>query len=441
MRLIQAFVPTSRREEVSTCLSERGLEHVFVDDSSDSERCLVVSPVPPETVEELLEELRGIGVESEGVIVVSETRTVVSDAIEGRDGREEEEVETSEDDRISRDELLSRATESGTTTPNYVAFIVLSAIVATAGLLGDSAAVVVGSMVIAPLLGPAIATSVGSVLADRDLLTDGAKAQVVGLCLAIVSGTLFAVVLRYTIAPIGDIRVLDQIAERTNPGALSLVIAVVSGAAGALSFTTGANTALVGVMMAAALIPPAAAVGVGIAFGDAVLAISAGVLVLVNVVAINLVSTLVLWWRGYRPERAEDERRSRKTALVQVLLLVAAIALLSSFLVVTTGDIVANERFETEVDEIAADRGVLGHEIRYETALFSRSPVELTVRVAEGDGATAEEIQRDVRRETGVDVEVTVVHESVTTADFARPALAGPVGSASPRSPSGISVA
>jgi uncharacterized hydrophobic protein (TIGR00341 family) len=440
MRLIQAFVPTSRRDEVSKSLSKRGLEHVFVDDSSDSERCLTVFPVPPETVEELIEELRGIGVESEGVIVVSETRTVVSDVIEGRDGRDEEEVETSEDDRISREELLSRATESGTTTPNYVAFIVLSAIVATAGLLGDSAAVVVGSMVIAPLLGPAIATSVGSVLADRDLLTDGAKAQVVGLCLAIVSGTLFAVVLRYTIAPIGDILVLDQIAERTNPGALSLVIAVVSGAAGALSFTTGANTALVGVMMAAALIPPAAAVGVGIAFGDAVLAISAGVLVLVNVVAINLVSTLVLWWRGYRPERAEDERRSRKTALTQVLVLVAAIVLLSSFLVVTTGDIVANERFETEVDEISADRGVLSHEIRYETALFSRSPAELTVRVAEGDGATAEEIQRDVLRETGVDVEVTVVHESVTTAGFARPAPVAPAGPPSPRLPSGISL-
>ena len=166
-------------------------------------------------------------------------------------------------------------------TPNYVVFTVISAIVAAAGLLADSAAVVVGSMVIAPLLGPAVGASVGSIVNDDDLFRTGAKAQVLGL--AVLSVTVFAFFAKFTFLLNIGIRSLAEVASRVNPGALSLVVALGSGAAGALSLTAGVSAPLVGVMIAAALIPPAAAVGLGVAYGDAVLVVSSSVLVLVNV--------------------------------------------------------------------------------------------------------------------------------------------------------------
>jgi len=85
------------------------------------------------------------------------------------DDDEEETNGVAEDDRISREELQTKARNLSRSTTNYIALTLISAIVATAGLLQDSAAVVVGSMVIAPLIGPAMASCVGTVVSDDTL--------------------------------------------------------------------------------------------------------------------------------------------------------------------------------------------------------------------------------------------------------------------------------
>lgn len=68
--------------------------------------------------------------------------------------------------RISREELITRAENLAPETSTYLAFLVLSTIIATGGLLLDSAATIIGAMVVAPLMGPAISASVDTVL-DR----------------------------------------------------------------------------------------------------------------------------------------------------------------------------------------------------------------------------------------------------------------------------------
>lgn len=74
----------------------------------------------------------------------------------------------------------------------------VSAIVATAGLLPDSPAVVVGSTVIAPLIGPAMAASVGTVVNDPELALRGVKLQTLGGVVAIGAATAFALLIRTT---------------------------------------------------------------------------------------------------------------------------------------------------------------------------------------------------------------------------------------------------
>ncbi|WP_266080703.1 DUF389 domain-containing protein [Haladaptatus caseinilyticus] len=148
---------------------------------------------------------------------------------------------------------------------------------------------------------------------DNELFREGVKAQFLGLVIAITSATVFAVVAKLTLFPNIDIRALGEVAARVNPGALSLVVALGSGAAGAISLTAGASAPLVGVMIAAALIPLTAAVGLGISYGDSVLAVSAGILVLVNILSINFASLAVLWIRGYRPDHWFEEDLVRRT--------------------------------------------------------------------------------------------------------------------------------
>ncbi|MFB6188650.1 MAG: DUF389 domain-containing protein, partial [Halapricum sp.] len=107
-----------------------------------------------------------------------------------------------------------------------------------------------------------------------------------------------------------------------------------------------------GVMIAVALIPPAATVGIGIAWADPWVSLPAAVLTLVNVLSINVVSLAVLWYRGYRPTQWFREDTARRTTIRRIGALVLAIAVLSVFL----GGITLNsvDRARTE-DAIRAD--------------------------------------------------------------------------------------
>jgi uncharacterized membrane protein len=116
-----------------------------------------------------------------------------------------------------------------------------------------------------------------------------------------------------------------------------------------LSLTTGISTALVGVMIAVALIPPAATVGLGLAYGQPAVALSSGVLMLVNLLSINLAALAVLWYSGYRPERLFREADARAALLQRAAVLLVAIAVLSVFLGGVTLESVQQGTNEAEI--------------------------------------------------------------------------------------------
>jgi uncharacterized hydrophobic protein (TIGR00271 family) len=201
-------------------------------------------------------------------------------------------------------------------------------------LLLDSPATVVGSLVIAPLIGPAMAAAVGSVTDDTELFRRGAVLQLLGVVLSIVAATAFAIFVQTTnLVPPGlDPLALAEVEERLSPNFLSLAVAIGAGVAGAVSLMTGVSAALVGVMIAVALIPPAATVGIGIAYGEPTLALGSAVLVAVNILSINLAALVVLWYAGYPPRQFSPRDRAPIATLRRVTFLVGAIAVLSLFL-------------------------------------------------------------------------------------------------------------
>ncbi|ELZ02088.1 hypothetical protein C482_05801 [Natrialba chahannaoensis JCM 10990] len=317
MRLVQLTVPTGRRETILETLDEREIDYVVTDEASNREYTAVVYfPLPSAAVEPVLDELQDEGIDEDAYTVVVDAETVVSRRFQAlRDEYEKGDVES---DRISRQELQAEAESLTPTFGVYATMTIVSAVVATAGLLLDSPAVVVGSMVIAPLIGPALGASVGSVIDDEELFTESILYQLIGIVLAIAAAAVFAWLVRTTnIVPPGlDIGLIDEISERLTPDLLSLAVALGAGVAGIVSIATGISVALVGVMIAAALIPPAAAAGVAIAWGEPSAAIGSTALVLVNVLSVNLAGLLTLWYAGYRPEnlfsRDETEQRVRE---------------------------------------------------------------------------------------------------------------------------------
>jgi uncharacterized hydrophobic protein (TIGR00341 family) len=201
----------------------------------------------------------------------------------------------------------------------------LSTLVAGIGLKTDNVAVVIGAMVIAPLLGPNLAFALATSLGDGALMARALRTNVVGVGLAVGLCAAFSALV--------DIP-LDsaELMMRTHVGADGIVLALASGAAAALSLTTGLSTNLVGVMVAVALLPPAATAGLMAGEGRWEEATGAAILLGVNIICVNLAAQVVFLWKGIRPrgwlERENARQSWRLNLIVWVVLLAAAIALI-----------------------------------------------------------------------------------------------------------------
>lgn len=205
----------------------------------------------------------------------------------------------------TREAIYTQVEQNAHINNNYILLIILSTIVASIGLLENNVAVLIGAMVIAPLLGPNIALSLATSLGDTDLMLRAIKTLITGLALAIGLSASIALVI--------DIPLQSQeLLSRTYVGYDSVILAFASGAAAALSITTGLSSVLVGVMVAVAILPPAAAFGMFLADGNYALSLNAGVLLAVNIVCVNLASKLVFLGKSITPRKWLDKQKAKR---------------------------------------------------------------------------------------------------------------------------------
>ncbi|HEM62063.1 MAG TPA: TIGR00341 family protein, partial [Chloroflexi bacterium] len=216
-----------------------------------------------------------------------------------------------------RSTVYQQIRESARADIDFFVMITLSATIATLGLLLNSAAVIIGGMLVAPLMSPIIGIAMAIALGNARLLRDGVESTIKGIFLAVLVALLLARIL-----PIGN--TTEEILARTTPNLLDLVIALASGAAGAYAVSRkDVSAALPGVAIAAALVPPLGVVGIGLAGGQ--LAVAGGGLLLfgTNLVGITLAGTVSLLLLGFRPvgEARERESRIRRWLVVSIVLL------------------------------------------------------------------------------------------------------------------------
>ncbi|WP_123536162.1 TIGR00341 family protein [Halosimplex salinum] len=387
MRLVQITIPTGKRETVTRALDDEEIDYIITDETSAREYAAVAYvPLPTNAVEPVLDTLRSAGIDESTYTVVLDAETVVSEDFDELEERYAEEKST---ERIAREELVAAAEDLLLSMPNYLVMTVVSAVIATAGLLLDSPAVIVGSMVIAPLIGPAMAASVGTVVVDDELFAEGVKLQAIGVLVSVAAAAAFAWIVKtvHLIPPFTDVTAIPEVNSRLSPDFLSLVVALGAGVAGALSLTAGVSSAIVGVMIAVALIPPAATVGIGIAWGQPVVSLGSGILVLVNLLSINLAALVVLRYTGYRPTNWFQLDDARGATIRRVGILVAAIVVLSAFLGGVTYDsfrgATTEERIQESVNagvnESGVEAEVISIEVNRTGEFILRHPVAVTV--------------------------------------------------------------
>lgn len=216
------------------------------------------------------------------------------------------ESEEGQPERISREELYERVAGGVRLSKTYLATVALSALVAAVGLIRGDVAIIIGAMVIAPLLAPNVALSLASTLGDVPLAVRSLKVNGAGV------GVAFAVSLVIGLAVSVDPDV-SELATRTSVGYSDIAVAIAAGCAGTLAYTAGLPAAIVGVMVAVALLPPLVASGLLAGSGRWSLSLGAFILVITNVTCINLagVATFLAqrvrprsWWEAERAQRA-----------------------------------------------------------------------------------------------------------------------------------------
>lgn len=212
----------------------------------------------------------------------------------------------------AREALYEGVEKNARLDGNFIVLVILSTVVAAIGLLENNIAVVIGAMVIAPLLGPNLALSLGTALGDTGLMKKAAKTMLVGILLSVAFSAGLGIIWPHDLTS-------QELISRTNAGMDSVALALASGAAAALSLTTGLSSVLVGVMVAVALLPPATTLGLMLGDGNFGLAIGAGLLLAVNVVCVNLASKIAFFAKGIHPRTWVEKERAKKAMVIYTL--------------------------------------------------------------------------------------------------------------------------
>ena len=207
----------------------------------------------------------------------------------------------------------------------YWTMLLLAGCIASAGIIADSTATVIGAMIIAPLSTPIMGTALALVKRER---TGGVKFVVLGGLMVIAVGALFSLLLPSPYDLLGN----PQVASRTSPRLVDLLSALATGFAGAIALARRDVAAILpGVAISISLVPPLCVVGICLAEGSLSLAFGALVLFLSNFLALVFAGSLVFTTLGYttavRQQGGRPRRKVRVTFAILVVLVLVPVVL------------------------------------------------------------------------------------------------------------------
>ncbi|MEM8771991.1 MAG: TIGR00341 family protein [Pseudomonadota bacterium] len=328
MRLIEAVIPADAADKVQFAVKNCEPTHWRLTSASDEDNCILRAFFADETAQGLVDELQNIceGKDDWRIIVLPVEATAPPPEEEKND-----EDKARRQKLALREEIYDDVADGAALTPDFFILTMASTIVAALGLNADNVAAVIGAMVIAPLLGPILAFSLGAALGDFSLLARSARNAAIGLTIGISVTAIMGAWLSIDYQS-------EELMSRTVVGIDSIVLALAAGVAAALSIVTGVSAALVGVMVAVALLPPAAAAGLFLGSGDLFFLGRAMLLLSVNVVCIMLSSQTVYFFKGVRPRTWLEKKKAENASRISIGALIATLATLAAIIVLSPSD-------------------------------------------------------------------------------------------------------
>ena len=237
--------------------------------------------------------------------------------------------------------VRSSVAENASCDSAYVVMNVLATVVATYGLLSDSAAVVIGAMIIAMLLGPISGVGLALVDGDNRLLWKAASALLCGVLIVLGAALVIGFFNQ-------EIPASREMMMRTEPNIFDLMIALGGGAAGAYAvISPRLSVVFVGVAIATALVPPLLTCSLFLVRGEFGLAAGAFLLALANIVAIQFASSVVFFVNGFH--EIAKHAASRWEGWLENGVSVAGLLILGGVLLANLHGLVRSELYKNAV--------------------------------------------------------------------------------------------
>ncbi|MCH9740372.1 MAG: TIGR00341 family protein [Epsilonproteobacteria bacterium] len=191
--------------------------------------------------------------------------------------------------------LFSNLREESRLSSTFMVLLILATMIATFGLYINSASVIIGAMILAPLMQPIVGVSMGLLRQDSALLFNGMKSITLGVMAVITSAMIIALLL-----PLEQLT--SEMNGRLSPTILDMFVAIISGVAAAYAKSNEKIIgSLAGVAIAVALVPPLAVSGIGLGWGEWSMFSSALLLFITNLVGIILAASLTFLMLGFSP--------------------------------------------------------------------------------------------------------------------------------------------
>ncbi len=306
--------------------------------------------------------------------------------------------------QLDRSDVLAKVASDSRLTGRFVLMTVAAAGIAVLGLIQNSVAVVIGAMLIAPLMDPIMGLGFGICVGDTRFIRRAGSTLLIGVALSIAVTALIG-----WASPLDG--VTSEIAARTQPTLLDLVIALLGGVAGAYAVVKGQQGRMIGVAIATALMPPLAVVGFGLATQRWSVAGGAALLFATNFVAISLVTTIVARIYGFRSSDTPSARW-------QGIGILATFAVLATPLALGLSRIAWTERAQAQADR--AIKAAFGPRTRVSDLAVSRdgdaAAVRATVLTAQAERVDPDVVKAELEREWGREVMVDLTQLRVASA-------------------------
>ena len=322
-------VPEKAKSDFETLLKDDSVVHYW-NEKSGSSGFLLKALVKANQTESFLDKAEQMMSSKDGYRLVMQDVEATLPRIEEEEEEEEKEEKNEiwekplQGIRVSREELYNEISESVNLSSTYLAMVTLSTIVAALGMLRDSTAIVIGAMVIAPLLGPNVALALSTTLGDSKLFTKSIKTNLSGIGVAFLLSVLLGLLLSVDAS-------VYQIASRTEVQLSDIALALASGAAGVLAYTIGMSVAVIGVMVAVALLPPLVTTGILIGDMQWDLSFYAFLLLVTNIICVNLSAVATFTLQGVKPRtwyKSEKAKKINKIAFSVWIVLLLILALI-----------------------------------------------------------------------------------------------------------------